>query len=51
MSEQLENLQAGFKARLTYKILNKNEFEQTFDLASPGRDFECYSSGVMKRVQ
>jgi len=51
VSEQAENLPPQFKARLTYKILNPNEFQQTFDLAMPGKDFECYQTGVMKRVK
>lgn len=51
VSEQLENLPPGFKARLTYKILNPNEFQMTFDLAAPGKDFDCYSTGFLKRVK
>jgi len=48
-TEAIENIPAGFKARLTYKILDADTFEQTFDLAAPGKDFECYSKGVMER--
>jgi hypothetical protein len=51
VSEQLENLPPEFKARLTYNILNPNEFQMTFDLATPGKDFDCYSTGVLKRVK
>lgn len=51
VSEQLENLPPAFKARLTYKIVNPKEFQMTFDLATPGKDFECYQSGVMKRIK
>lgn len=49
VSEQIENIPPGWKARLIYKILNENEFQQTFDLSAPGKEFECYSKGVMKR--
>jgi hypothetical protein len=49
VSEAIENIPAGFKARLTYKILDADTFEQTFDLAPPGQEFSCYSKGVMKR--
>jgi hypothetical protein len=49
VSEAIENIPAGFKARLTYKILDADSFEQTFDLAPPGQEFTCYSKGVMKR--
>jgi hypothetical protein len=51
ISEATENIPAGFKARLTYKILDADTFEQTFDLAAPGQDFQCYSKGVMKRTK
>ena len=49
VSEAIENIPAGFKARLTYRVLDPDRFEQTFDLAPPGREFTCYSKGVMKR--
>jgi len=49
VSEAIENIPAGWKARLTYRFLSPDEFEQTFDLASAEKDFECYSRGIMKR--
>ncbi len=49
VSEAIENIPPGFKARLTYKILDADTFEQSFDLAPPGQEFTCYSKGVMKR--
>ena len=49
ISEAMENIPPGWKARLTYRILSENEFEQTFDLAAAGKEMECYSKGVMKR--
>lgn len=49
VSEHIENIPEGFKARLTYKVINDDEFLQSFDLAGPGKEYECYSTGVMKR--
>jgi hypothetical protein len=49
LSEAIENLPPGFKARLTYRILDETRFEQTFDLAPPGEEMTCYSKGVMTR--
>jgi len=49
LSEAIENLPSGFKARLTYKILDEWSFEQTFDLAPPGQEMTCYSKGTMRR--
>ena len=49
VSESIENVPPGFRARLTYKIVDQDTFEQTFDLAPPGQEFTCYSKGVLKR--
>lgn len=51
LSESLENLPAGFKARETYKILNENEFVEVFELAPPGKEFSVYSENHFKRQQ
>jgi hypothetical protein len=51
VTEAIENIPAGVKARLTYKVLDVDTFEQTFDLARPGQEFICYSKGIMKRVK
>ena len=50
LSENLENLPAGFKARETYKILNENEFVEIFELAPPGKEFSVYSENHFKRL-
>jgi len=49
LSEAIENMPPGFKARLTYRIVDENSFEQTFDLAPPGKELTCYSKGLMTR--
>ena len=51
VSEQIENIPAGWRAKLTYKILNENEFQQSFDLAAPEKEYDCYSVGIMKRLK
>lgn len=48
-SENIENIQAGFRARETYKILGPDEFTEVFELAAPGKEFEVYSEGHFKR--
>ncbi|HKZ36563.1 MAG TPA: hypothetical protein VJ184_02855 [Chryseolinea sp.] len=40
ISESIENIPPGFRAKETYQILNENEFTETFELAEPGKDFE-----------
>ena len=49
MSESIENIPAGFRARETYKILGPDEFTEVFEIAEPGKDFEVYSEGHFKR--
>ncbi len=49
LSEAMENLPPGFKARATYYILTKNEFRQTFELAAPGKDYELISESNIRR--
>ncbi len=49
VSESIENIGAGWRARETYKIVNANEFIETFELAAPGKEFEVYSESHLKR--
>jgi hypothetical protein len=49
ISESMENISPGWRARSTYKILNENEFQQIFELAQPGKEFEVYSENKLRR--
>jgi hypothetical protein len=51
VSESIENIPPGFRARETYELLNADEFIETFDLAEPGQEFELYSRTRFKRVK
>ena len=51
ISESIENIPAGFRARETYQMINENEFTETFELAEPGKDFELYSKATLKRLK
>jgi hypothetical protein len=48
-TESIENIPAGWRARETYKIISRDEFTETFELAAPGKDFEVYSESQLKR--
>lgn len=50
VSESIENIAPGCRARETYLILNKNEFIERFELAEPGKDFSLYSEAHLKRM-
>lgn len=49
VTESIENIPSGWRARETYKIVSSNEFIETFELAAPGKDFEVYSETHFKR--
>jgi hypothetical protein len=48
-SESIENIPSGFRARETYKIMGPDEFIEIFEIAEPGKDFEVYSEGHLRR--
>jgi hypothetical protein len=49
VTEQIENIPAGWRARETYRIVSADEFVEVFELAEPGKDFELYSEGRYRR--
>lgn len=49
VSESTENSPKGLKARLTYKINNKDEFMEFFELAYPGKDYEIWLRNFWRR--
>lgn len=49
LSESIENIGAGWRARETYRILNADEFIETFELSAPGKEFEVYTESHFKR--
>lgn len=51
ISEAIENIPTGFRARETYQIISNDEFTETFELAEPGKEFELYSKATLKRVK
>ncbi len=48
-SEAIINIPKGWKARETYRILGVNEFEETFELAAPDKEFAVYTKVKFKR--
>lgn len=42
VSEAIENIPAGYRARETYRFIGPGVFEEIFELARPGKDFEVY---------
>jgi hypothetical protein len=49
VTESIENIPAGWRARESYRILSNSEFVETFSLAAPGKEFETYTENRLKR--
>lgn len=50
-SEAIENIPPGWRARESYVVVGPDEFEDTFELAEPGKPFEVYSRARLKRTK
>ena len=48
-SESIENISEGWRARETYKLINENEFTETFELAAPQGNFEVYTKTLFHK--
>lgn len=48
-SEVIENIPKGYRSRETHVQLGPDEFEETFEMADPGKEFEIYSRTRFKR--
>ncbi|MCI0405041.1 MAG: DUF1579 domain-containing protein [candidate division Zixibacteria bacterium] len=49
VTESIENIPSGWRAKESYRILSDSEFVETFSLAAPGKEFETYSENRLKR--
>jgi hypothetical protein len=50
VTEAIENIPAGWRAKETYILLGPDELVERFELAEPGKDFELYSEARLRRV-
>jgi hypothetical protein len=51
ISEAIENIPAGWRARETLTLTSADTLEEVFELAEPGKDFALYSRSRLKRTQ
>jgi len=49
VTESIENLPPGFRARVSFFIKNENEFSEKFEIAAPEKEFELYIENFWKR--
>lgn len=50
-TEAIEDIPAGWRARETYVTHGADQFEEIFELAGPGKDFEMYSHARFTRAR
>ncbi len=50
VSEVIENIPPGWRARETYVLTGPDQLVERFELAEPGKDFELYSEARLRRV-
>ena len=43
ITESIENIPKGFRAKETYRVISDNEMEEIFELAEPNKDFTLYT--------
>lgn len=51
VTEAIENIPTGWRARETYVLHGRDELEEIFELAAPDAGFELYSRARLKRMQ
>ena len=51
VTEGIENIPPGWQAKESYRILNPDEFVETFQFAAPNRNFETYAENHLHRVR
>ncbi len=49
VSEAIENIPAGWRARETFEIVDDNQIQETFELAEPGKELTVYSRVTLHR--
>lgn len=50
VTEAIENIPPGWRARETYSLQAPNELIERFELAEPGKEFELYSETRLRRI-
>jgi hypothetical protein len=50
VTEAIENIPLGWRARETYVLIGPDELVERFELAEPGKEFELYSETRLRRV-
>lgn len=49
ISEAIENIKPGWRAKETYQLISDKEISETFELAAPQKEFEIYTKVMLKK--
>lgn len=49
ISESIENIPIGYRAKETYRLISDNEIDETFEIAEPNKEFAVYSKVKLVR--
>jgi hypothetical protein len=50
VTEAIENIPPGWRARESYQVLGPDEFVEVFELAAPDKEFKIYTENRFQRV-
>jgi hypothetical protein len=51
VTEAIENIPSGWRAKESYEILSDDRIKETFELAEPNKPFEVYTRVTLNRVK
>jgi hypothetical protein len=51
VSEAIENIPPGWRAKESYHVLSNNQIQETFELAEPNKPFEVYTKVTLNRFK
>jgi hypothetical protein len=51
VTEAIENMSPDWRARTTLEILSEDSFREVFDLAGPGKGWNCFITNEFQRVK
>lgn len=49
VTESVENMPGGYRARQMFRFVNDKEFGETFEVAAPGKNFVVYTKAIMRK--
>jgi len=50
VTEAIENIPPGWRARITLEILSPDSFQEMFELAGPGKEWACFVDSELHRA-